>query len=310
VHSFIDISGGAGGLALGLEDAGFSPLLVVEANPDARETIRANRNWPVEPVMSEFLAEGLASQRVTLLAGNVSSAGISVAGVSQESDASVVYMQILGLIQRVRPTAVLLINVAGLMSARFAKLRSEIDEILVEDGYRPAWSVLDSADYGLAQSRRRAVLVAIQADAFSRFVWPAPIGPPPSVGETLLPFMSANSWPGAKQWARLARGVAPTIVGGSKLHGGADLGPSRTKNIWYSLGVDGRGIAEKPPSLETPKRASPRLTNPMLAALQGFPDSWIFEGKKTSVYRQIAGAFPPPTAAAIGRELMEALIRV
>ncbi|KJC62859.1 hypothetical protein TZ00_18330 [Agreia bicolorata] len=305
----MDISGGAGGLSLGLEEAGFTPLLVVEANPDARETIRANRDWPIEPVMSEFLAEGLASRRVTLFAGNVSSAGISVAGVSQEAYARVEYMQILGLIRRIRPTAVLLINVSGLMSARFAKLRAEIDGILVDDGYRPAWSVLDSADYGLAQSRRRAVLVAIQADAFSRFVWPAPIGPPPSVGEALLPLMSANSWPGAKQWARLARGVAPTIVGGSKLHGGADLGPSRTKDIWYSLGVDGSGIADKPPSPDMPIRASPRLTNPMLAALQGFPDNWIFEGKKTSVYRQIAGAFPPPTAVAIGRELMEALRR-
>ena len=105
--------------------------------------------------------------------------------------------------------------------------------------------------------------------------------------------------------AKAANAIAPTLVGGSKKHGGPDLGPTRAKKAWAAIGVDGHGIWD-----EAPPRAyvgMPRLTTRMTARIQGFPDDWAFVGKKTAVYRQIGNAFPPPVADAVGRSLHKAV---
>lgn len=281
-------------------------MLLLESDPDARATIAVNTPWRVEPPHDFDTGGFLGPENVSLLAGNLSSAGISVAGPRQES-AEEQYACVLERIEAVRPRALLLLNVAGLMTQRFRGLRLAIDQRLADLGYQVAWRVIDSASFGLPQSRRRAALVAFRRGQFTRFVWPAGGVEVPTVGEFLQSHMSSEGWPGAAQWSRLAAGIAPTIVGGSKRHGGADLGPTRTKAIWYSLGVDPRGIANGPPGPDVPVRAMPRLTNEMLAALQGFPPDWRFVGKKTSVYRQIASAFPPHTAAVLGAEIAAAL---
>jgi DNA (cytosine-5)-methyltransferase 1 len=119
--------------------------------------------------------------------------------------------------------------------------------------------------------------------------------------------MAANGWGGALEWAVRADSVGPTIVGGSKKHGGADLGPTRAKAGWLALGVDGKGIAEQAPTSDHPDDFIPRLTNRMVAKVQGFADDWAFSGLKTSVYRQIGNAFPPPVARSIGTAIRAAL---
>lgn len=119
--------------------------------------------------------------------------------------------------------------------------------------------------------------------------------------------MSSRLWPGAPAWTRRAAGIASTIVGGSRKHGGPDLGPTRARRQWAALGVDGLGIAEAPPGPDFPAGALPRLTLAMVARLQGFPDNWRFAGKKTAAYRQVGNAFPPPVAAQVASALAEAL---
>jgi len=94
-------------------------------------------------------------------------------------------------------------------------------------------------------------------------------------------------------------------VGGSKKHGGPDLGPTRAKKAWASIGVDGMGIADAAP--EPDFIGMPRLTVRMAARIQGFPDHWQFSGKKTAAYRQIGNAFPPPVACAVGMRIQAAL---
>ena len=119
--------------------------------------------------------------------------------------------------------------------------------------------------------------------------------------------MAAEGWEGAADWARRANEVAPTIVGGSKKHGGPDLGPTRARAAWARLGVNGKTIGETAPA---PGFADmPRLTPRMVARLQGFPDDWHFTGRKTQAYKQIGNAFPPPVAMALGAEIREAIIR-
>ena len=117
--------------------------------------------------------------------------------------------------------------------------------------------------------------------------------------------MASAGWEGADDWAASANDIAPTLVGGSKKHGGADLGPTRSKNAWLDLGVDGRGLADSAP--EHGFDGIPRLTVKMAAMVQGFPENWEFSGKKTAAYRQVGNAFPPPVAEAIGSAIKEAL---
>lgn len=69
----------------------------------------------------------------------------------------------------------------------------------------------------------------------------------PTVGNTLYDLMAENKWKGAKKWAQNANKIAPTLVGGSKKHGGPDLGPVRARNAWAELGIDGRGVANMAP---------------------------------------------------------------
>jgi DNA (cytosine-5)-methyltransferase 1 len=117
--------------------------------------------------------------------------------------------------------------------------------------------------------------------------------------------MAANGWKGAKAWKQRADEIAPTIVGGSTKHGGPDLGPTRAKRAWASLGVNGMTIAEEAP--ERDFVGMPRLTVPMVARIQGFPDEWTFSGKKTNAYRQVGNAFPPPVAFAVAQQIVHSL---
>jgi DNA (cytosine-5)-methyltransferase 1 len=128
------------------------------------------------------------------------------------------------------------------------------------------------------------------------------------VGETLHALMAEAGWPGADPWARKANGIGPTIVGGSRKHGGPDLGPTRARSEWLRLGVDGKGLADAPPQPGDPVNHVPRLTLAMAAAIQGFPADWQFWGRKTAAYRQIGNAFPPPVARAVGSSISAAIL--
>jgi DNA (cytosine-5)-methyltransferase 1 len=119
--------------------------------------------------------------------------------------------------------------------------------------------------------------------------------------------MAEDGWKGAQAWAGKANGVGPTLVGGSRKHGGPDLGPTRAREAWSKLGVDGRGLVEAPPSADAPVDHMPRLTLRMAAAVQGFPPDWRFHGRKTASYRQIGNAFPPPVARAVGTRIRMAI---
>lgn len=121
--------------------------------------------------------------------------------------------------------------------------------------------------------------------------------------------MGENGWPGAEAWARRAMAIAPTIVGGSKKHGGPDLGPTRAKRQWRELGVDGMGIANEAPDEAFPEHGAPRLTVRMVARIQSFPDEWEFTGSKTTAYRQVGNAFPPLVARAVGLAIRRAINR-
>lgn len=166
-------------------------------------------------------------------------------------------------------------------------------------------NLVNASDYGVSQLRSRAILIALKEEYFQFFRWPKKQTIPMTVGDLLFEEMSTLGWNSINEWKIKANGIAPTLVGGSKKHGGADLGPTRARKAWALLGVDGSGLADNPPV--NGFLAMPKLTLKMTALVQGFPKEWVFVGKKTPAYRQVGNAFPPPVAKAIGESLIKAL---
>jgi DNA (cytosine-5)-methyltransferase 1 len=303
----IEICAGAGGQALGLEKAGFEHIALVEIEALACKTLKLNRpEWNVIHGDIKDFKPSLFSGEVDLLAGGVPCPPFSVAGKQLgKSDERDLFPEALRLIKECNPKAVLIENVRGLLDSKFEKYRNEIINQLKALGYNYHWKLVNSSDFGLPQLRPRSILVALKPQYYKHFMWPKKILTKTTVGELLYDEMSLMGWENAKKWREKANKIAPTLVGGSKKHGGADLGPTRAKQAWETIGIDGKGIADLPPI--NGFSGNPRLTLKMTAMLQGFPGDWIFEGKKTPVYRQIGNAFPPPVAEAIGKSIFEAL---
>jgi DNA (cytosine-5)-methyltransferase 1 len=304
----LEICAGAGGQALGLEQAGFDHLAVVEIDPHACQTLRANRpNWRViEQDLRSFSAVEFRG-KVDLFAGGVPCPPFSVAGkqLGAEDDRDL-FPTALRLVEECQPKAVMIENVRGIFDPDFKSYRRAIQDRLKELGYESDWTLHNASNYGVPQLRPRAILVGLKKKAFEHFSWPAPeLNLAPTVGQVLRSYMSANGWRGVADWAKHASDIAPTLVGGSKKHGGPDLGPSRARRAWAQLGVEGRSLADAPPPPDF--EGMPRLTIPMVARIQGFPPEWTIVGRKTAAYRQIGNAFPPPVAAAIGHQIRQAL---
>jgi DNA (cytosine-5)-methyltransferase 1 len=305
----LEICAGGGGQSLGLEQAGFSHAAALEIDPDACQTLRLNRpEWKVvEEDVHQF--SGTGYRGIDLLAGGVPCPPFSIAGkqLGAEDDRDL-FPQALRLVEECEPTAIMLENVRGLSTARFAGYREQVLGRLHELGYEADWQVLNACEFGVPQLRPRFILVAMKSSVYPHFTWPGAIKTPPTVGETLHALMAEAGWPGADPWAKKANGIGPTIVGGSRKHGGPDLGPTRARSEWLRLGVDGKGLADAPPQASDPVNHVPRLTLAMAAAVQGFPADWQFWGRKTAAYRQIGNAFPPPVARAVGCSISGAIL--
>jgi len=306
----IEICAGAGGQALGLEQAGFNHIALVEIDSHACATLRKNRpNWNViEGDLKAFSAKEKKYANIDLFAGGVPCPPFSVAGKQLgQDDERDLFPEAIRLIKECSPKAVMLENVKGLFDPKFAQYRENVMLQFEQLGYKCFWELLHAHHYSVSQKRPRTILVALKELYAPYFVWPVEeILPPLTVGQLLLSEMTKNGWKRAETWAKGANDIAPTIVGGSKKHGGADLGTTRARLAWEKLGVDGLGLADNPP--EESFVGNPKLTLKMTALLQGFPENWEFIGKKTPAYRQVGNAFPPPVAKAIGLTIKKALL--
>jgi DNA (cytosine-5)-methyltransferase 1 len=303
----LEICAGGGGQAVGLEQAGFEHVALVEIEPLACQTLKKNRpEWNViQGDLRQFDAS-LFNGQVDLLAGGVPCPPFSIAGKQLgHLDERDLFPEAIRIAKECNPKAILLENVRGLLSPKFKSYRKKIITELKDLGYSCDWRLLNASDFGVPQLRPRAILVAIKEEYFEKFKWPSKPRTPKPVGEVLYNEMASLGWESVEEWRVKANGIAPTLVGGSKKHGGADLGPTRARKAWLELSVDGSGLADKPPM--NGFKGNPKLTLKMTALIQGFPEDWEFVGKKTPAYRQVGNAFPPPVAEAIGKEILRAL---
>src|SRR6202035_4495347 len=186
---------------------------------------------------------------IDLLAGGVPCPPFSIAGKQLgHEDERDLFPAVIRLARTLSPRAVLVENVKGLLTCRFDSYRQQIEEEFGNLGYQVQWKLLNACDFGVPQLRPRTAMVALLPEDVQHFAWPEPSGEKaPTVGETLLASMSSNGWKGAKAWAKQANQIAPTLVGGSRKHGGPDLGPTRARAAWARLGVDGLGLGNEIP---------------------------------------------------------------
>ncbi|NSC22546.1 DNA cytosine methyltransferase [Streptomyces albus subsp. chlorinus] len=354
----VEICAGAGGQAIGLHQAGFRHLALVEIDKYAcatlRENVRKDPEWAGCEVLEEDLKEfgpghvmaalrnpreekgrPLVEGELDLLAGGVPCPPFSVAGMQLGADDDRdLFPQMLHLVRTLRPKAVLIENVRGILDKKFDAYRAGIISELRDEKYVfCGWRLLEARNYGVPQLRPRAILIAVREDVMKgteKFPWPLGVSEPPAdLYEELRPEMlrrrnvlrkrfperQADINEAYRRWqkkAKLRARVAPTLVGGSKKHGGADLGPNRAKASWRHFGVNAMGVANEPEKTTDLARDFLRLTGPMLtvqqaAIVQSFPKDWRFAGGKTAKYRQVGNAFPPPVARALGRAIASVL---
>lgn len=309
----LEICAGAGGQALGLERAGFDPVLLIDSKADACFSIDLNR--PAWDVVCMDVVQFSPSMRpeatdVDLVSGGLPRVKSSATvGRAEDTEERRVLRAAITLACDVNTKAVLFENVPDLVDGpEYSADRAWIDRELHQAGFRTSWKILNASDFGVPQNRKSGFLVALRDPYFGRFSWPAPNDqPPPTVGEALGPSMSADGWPGAERWIKNADRIAPALVGGSDRRGGADLGPTGSKKAWAALGVNGNSLGDEPPGADFPQDEMPKLTVEQAATIQAFPDHWKLFGGKTSRYRQVGHAMPPPLAAAVGQAIATAL---
>jgi len=311
--SAIELCAGAGGQALGLVQAGFTLVDLIEQDPHACATLTANArrlHLPTGTTVTPqdvrgYVPRSRRDRPIDLLAGGIPCPPFSVAGRQLgPDDERDLFPEVLRLARVLRPRALMIENVQGLMSQRFRRYREEIEDELTSAGLHVAhWDVVEASGFGVAQRRPRSILVALRKSLIRHFTAPSPKTRKTTVASALKPHL--RHWRGVHRWAEGAQSVAPTLVGGSRRHGGADLGPTGAKAAWERLGVNGHLLADEPPARNHTGLLT--LTVEHAAILQGFPPSWRFEGGKTARYRQVGNAFPPPVARAFATAIRASL---
>lgn len=307
----LELCAGAGGEALGLRAAGFEALGVFEAKKSAIETLRTN--FPFGPLFAGDLREidfSAYRGQIDLLAGGVPCQPFSSLGSKKrDEDGRDLFMTAVRIAAEIRPRAVMLENVRG-FSQRPGKLYvAEIISELRKAGYFAKVFPIAAEDYGLAQARPRVVVIAFREPGMMRKFRMPPVFPQwrTTVGEALSDLMGARGWPGLEAWVKKANKVGPTIVGGSDRSGSQAFADGYVLPAWTRLGIDGRRIADAAPGADDPSDMMPALTLAMGARLQGFPDAWEFQGSPLQQRRQIANAFPPIVAGALGMAIRQTL---
>lgn len=187
----LELFAGAGGMMLGLEEAGFTTLLANEVHAHPCMTLR--RNFPETPVVEGSIRDFSASQlfraagydrmpEVDLIAGGPPCQGFSNAGMKDPSDPrNTLIGDFIRIVNEVRPRGFLLENVTGLINLRRGRLWDNVAQELDGLGYKFHVAVLHAADYGVPQMRKRLIVLGARDEA-----------PPPHPDPTHAPAMSGE----------------------------------------------------------------------------------------------------------------------
>lgn len=321
----VELCAGAGGMALGFERAGFDHVALVEFDPHAAATLRKNRpEWNV--VRDDLKAIDFSVYRqlgIDLVAGGLPCQPYSIEGKGLgKEDPRDLFPDAVRIVNEIRPRGFVFENVEGLLHGKHSDHVADILRGFRKAGYRTEIHRIQASDYGVAQSRRRVLVIGLQDDLADAFRMPPAFpGRRANVGDTLLDLMAANGWVGAREWARQRREHVVLDRNGEIVAHGAQAATvvtsrgKRRRNeqeVQMAIGFDATGLPDRAPTQEEASREGflPSLTLRMRARLQDFPDHWEFSGGKQSVAGQIGNAVPSKLAQAVGLALVSEMRNV
>lgn len=318
----IEICAGAGGMAIGLDRAGFDHVALVEYDENAAATLRLNRpNWNViESDIRDIDFRPYRQMDIDLVAGGPPCQPYSSDGYGLgKDDPRDLLPETVRVVSEIRPRAFLFENVDGLLHARHADHVAEILRGYRECGYNVEIHRIKTENYGIAQERNRVLLVGLRKDVTGAFRMPPKFaGRRLNLGDALMDLMAANGWTGAREWARDRREQPVFDRQGNVVAQGAlastivtRRGLPRAKEAarWGAKCVDIAGLPDLAPTDEQASKPGfmPALTARMRARLQDFEDDWSFVGGKQAVADQIGNAVPPRLAQAVGLAIFSSI---
>lgn len=327
----IELFAGAGGLALGLEEAGFEEIGLVEIDKSACDTLRINRpNWNVietdivnfsqRDLLKEFdLKEG----ELDLLSGGYPCQSFSYAGKKLGLDdvRGTMFYYYAEFIRQLKPKMFLAENVKGLTTHNGGKTLQTMIDVFEELGYKVEWKVLNAWDYGVAEKRQRVVIIGTRNDISKKvlFKYPKPHDYKPVLRDVLknVPDSPGAKYPESKKkvfdlvppggcWRDLPDDVAREYMKSCYFMGGGRTGIARRLS-WNEPSL----TLTCSPMMKQTDRCHPDESRPFTtreyARIQSFPDEWQFCGKMSDIYKQIGNAVPVELAKEIGISINTAL---
>lgn len=326
----IELFAGAGGLALGLEQAGIESVLLNEIDKHACSTLRFNRpNWNVvEGDVAKINFENYRG-KVDLVTGGFPCQAFSYAGkkLGFEDTRGTLFFEFARAIKETQPTIAVGENVRGLLNHDSGNTLRGMTSVLNELGYDviPP-KVLKAIFFRVPQKRERLIIVAIKKGTASDFRWPQPEKTIYSLQDALkagvlydtdVPVSAGQAYPKRKReileqvppggyWRDLPEDLQKEYMLKSFYLGGGKTGMARRMS-WQEPSLT---LTCSPAQKQT-ERCHPEETRPFTvreyARIQTFPDSWSFEGSMHSQYKQIGNAVPVNLAKALGQSLVQTL---
>ncbi|MBL0711934.1 MAG: DNA (cytosine-5-)-methyltransferase [Colwellia sp.] len=331
-YTSIELFAGAGGLALGLEQAGFKVALLNEMDKHAGNTLKENRpDWNVTIGNVTGLDFSHFKDKIDFLSGGFPCQAFSYAGNKQGfgDTRGTLFFEFARAIEEIRPRVFLAENVRGLLSHENGRTIETIKHKIKEIGYtliEP--EVLKAIYYRVPQKRERLFLIGIRNDLAEKFnfAWPSKYNRVMTVKDALkkgelfncdVPESKGQTYPQRKKeildlvppggyWRNLTDDIQREYMKKSYFLGGGKTGMARRLS-WYEPSLT---LTCSPAQKQT-ERCHPDKTRPLTvreyARIQTFPDNWAFSGPLTSQYKQIGNAVPVNLAKAVGTSLISLL---
>lgn len=325
-YTAVELFAGAGGLALGLEQAGFKELGLVEIDKNARDTLKLNRpNWNVINTditkivdIRRCIPKGVT---VDLLSGGYPCQSFSYAGKRRglEDTRGTLFYSYAQILKQLMPKMFLVENVKGLTTMDHGRTLGTMIDVFTSIGYKTKYKVLNAWDYGVAEKRQRMILIGLRKDLSLSYHFPKPheykpvlrdvlynVPDSPSVAYSQRKYDVMKLVPAGGNWRDLPQDVAKAYLGNSWYSSGGRTGYARRLS-WDEPSLTLTTFpAQKQTELCHPSETRP-LTTREYARIQSFPDSWKFAGNTSSVYKQIGNAVAVNFAKDIGLSVIATL---
>ena len=320
----LELFAGAGGTALGLENAGFKPLMLNEIDHDACETLRLNRpKWKVVEGDVHDLDFTPYFGKVSLLQGGVPCQAFSYAGKSKGfgDTRGTLFFEFARAVSECKPDTIMMENVRGLLTHDNGNTIRTMLHTLMDNGYKISMKILRAQFLDVAQKRERLVILGVREDLDLPILFPKQDGALLTLWDAIgnCPVSDGASYPKRKKeildlvppggyWKDLPDNLQREYLKGSYHLSGGKTGMAR-RLAWNEPSL----TLTCAPAQKQTERCHPEQTRPLTvreyARIQSFPDDWEFVGSQSNRYKQIGNAVPVNMAYHIGQGIMAMLGR-